>query len=52
VQSGCGDVVATKGVSVVVTAGLDEVDLTGKRPCAVGVVDGKEPDRRPDPIAL
>jgi len=52
VQGGCGDVVATKGIGVIVTAGLDEVDLAGKRPCAVGVVDGKEPDCWPDPVAL
>ena len=51
-QSGSGDVVATKRISVVISAGLDEVDFAGKRPCAVCVVDGQEPDCWPDPVAL
>lgn len=46
------DVVAALGVSVVVTAGLDDIDLARRWPGSVSVLDGHHPDGGPEPVAL
>lgn len=44
------NVVTTLRVGVVVTAGLHQVNLTRRRPWAVGVVDRHHPNGRPEPV--
>lgn len=52
VESAGDDVVAALRVGVVVASGLDNVDFAGCGPGAVFVVDGEEPDGRPEPVAF
>lgn len=46
------DVVTSRGVRVVVTSALDNVNLAGQWPLAVGGVHGHHPDGWPKPISL
>lgn len=50
VKSGRDDVVAALRVGVVVTARLNNVDLTRRRPWAVGVVNRQHPNGWPEPV--
>lgn len=52
VEGGGDDVVTTLRIGEVVAAALDDVDLAGRGPVAVGVFDGQHPDGRPEPVAF
>ena len=52
VESGRDDVISALRMGGIVSTTLNEIDLTGRRPWAVCLLDGHHPDCRPQPEAL
>jgi len=52
VERGRDNVISALRMRCIVSATLDDIDLTGRRPRAVGLLDGHHPDSRPQPQAL